>query len=107
MDWKQLSDGRWWIAAMDDASRLILGYEVFQEATAENTIQVLKDNKETATQRREDRNSRIPGEIIMGNHTVLRLPTGLDSLDCGISTSCVLSVSVIGFPERLRSVTIP
>jgi len=41
-DWKQLSDGRWWIAYMDDASRLIVGYGVFQEATAENTIQVLK-----------------------------------------------------------------
>jgi hypothetical protein len=27
---------------MDDASRLIVGYGVFQEATAENTIQVLK-----------------------------------------------------------------
>jgi len=42
MDWKQLSDGRWWIAAEDDASRLIVGYGVFQEATAENTIHVLK-----------------------------------------------------------------
>jgi len=42
MDWKQLSDGRWWIAAMDDASRLIVGYSIFQTATAENTIQVLK-----------------------------------------------------------------
>jgi putative transposase len=42
MDWKQLPDGRWWIAAMDDASRLIVGYGVFQEATAENTIHVLK-----------------------------------------------------------------
>jgi len=41
-DWKQLSDGRWWIAYMDDASRLIVSYGVFQEATAENTIQVLK-----------------------------------------------------------------
>jgi putative transposase len=41
-DWKQLSDGRWWIAYMDDASRLIVGYGVFQEATAENTIHVLK-----------------------------------------------------------------
>jgi len=41
-DWKQLSDGRWWIAAEDDASRLIVGYGVFQEATAENTIHVLK-----------------------------------------------------------------
>jgi putative transposase len=42
MDWKQLWDGRWWIAAEDDASRLIVGYGVFQEATAENTIHVLK-----------------------------------------------------------------
>jgi putative transposase len=42
MDWKQLSDGRWWIAAMDDASRLIVNYGVFQEATAEHTIHVLK-----------------------------------------------------------------
>jgi putative transposase len=42
MDWKQLSDGRWWIAAEDDASRLIVGYGVFHEATAENTIRVLK-----------------------------------------------------------------
>jgi putative transposase len=42
MDWKQLWDGRWWIAAEDDASRLIVGYGEFQDPTAENTIQVLK-----------------------------------------------------------------
>ena len=30
MDWKQLSDGRWWIAGEGDASRLIVGYGVFQ-----------------------------------------------------------------------------
>jgi putative transposase len=42
MDWKQLWDGRWWIAAEDDASRLIVGYGVFQEATAEHTIHVLQ-----------------------------------------------------------------
>jgi putative transposase len=41
-DWKQLWDGSWWIAYLDDASRLIVGYAVFQEATAEHTIQVLK-----------------------------------------------------------------
>jgi putative transposase len=42
MDWKELWDSRWWIAAEDDASRLIVGYGVFQDATAENTIRVLK-----------------------------------------------------------------
>jgi putative transposase len=42
MDWKQLSDGRWWIAVEDDASRLIVGYGVFQDPTADNTIHVLK-----------------------------------------------------------------
>jgi putative transposase len=42
MDWKQLWDGRWWIAAEDDASRLIVGYGEFQDPTAENTIHVLK-----------------------------------------------------------------
>jgi putative transposase len=41
-DWKQLPDNRWIIAYMDDASRLIVGYGVFQDATAEHTIQVLK-----------------------------------------------------------------
>jgi len=42
MDWKQLWDRRWWIAAEDDASRLIVGYGVFQDPTAENTLHVLK-----------------------------------------------------------------
>jgi putative transposase len=42
MDWKQLNDGRWWIAAEDDASRLIVGYGVFQDPTAQNTIHMLK-----------------------------------------------------------------
>jgi putative transposase len=42
-DWKQLPDGRWIIAYMDDASRLIISYGVFQEATGENTIKVLKE----------------------------------------------------------------
>ena len=41
-DWKQLWDGCWWVAYMDDASRLIVGYGIFQDATAENTLQVLK-----------------------------------------------------------------
>ena len=41
-DWKPLDTGEWWIAYEDDASRLITGYGVFKEATAENTIQVLE-----------------------------------------------------------------
>ena len=62
MDWKQLSDGRWWIAAEDDASRLIVGYGVFHEATAENTIQVLKQAIEKHGRPREvltDRGSQF------------------------------------------------
>ena len=41
-DWVQLRDGRWWIAYMDDASRLIVGHGAFWEETAENALQVLK-----------------------------------------------------------------
>jgi len=41
-DWKQLDTGEWWIAYLDDASRLATGYGVFQEATAENTKLVLE-----------------------------------------------------------------
>lgn len=40
-DWKQLEDGRWIIAYEDDASRKILSYGVFDEATAEHSIEVL------------------------------------------------------------------
>jgi len=39
-DWKQLPDNRWVIAYLDDASRLIVGSGVFQDATAEHTIQL-------------------------------------------------------------------
>jgi len=41
-DWKQLDSGEWWIAYEDDASRLITGYGIFQDATAHNTIRVLE-----------------------------------------------------------------
>jgi putative transposase len=41
-DWKQLDTGEWWIAYLDDASRLATGYGVFQEATAENTKLILE-----------------------------------------------------------------
>jgi len=44
MDWKQLHhDGRWIIAILDDASRLIVGYGLFHEATTDNTLVVLKE----------------------------------------------------------------
>ena len=41
-DWKQLDTGEWWIAYLDDASRLATGYGVFTEATAENAMLVLE-----------------------------------------------------------------
>jgi len=62
MDWKQLWDRRWWIAAEDDASRLIVSYGVFQDATAEHTIQVLKQAIEKYGRPREvltDRGSQF------------------------------------------------
>ena len=40
-DWKRLGE-KWIIAFMDDASRLITCYGIFDEATTENTIKVLK-----------------------------------------------------------------
>ena len=41
-DYKQLDDGRWFIAYRDDASRFITGHGVFAEATAEHAVDVLK-----------------------------------------------------------------
>ncbi len=43
MDWKQLNTGEWFLAILDDASRYIVGYGVFKEATTENTLAVLKE----------------------------------------------------------------
>ena len=40
-DWKKLED-RWIIAFMDDASRFITCYGVFDSATTENTIKVFR-----------------------------------------------------------------
>ena len=42
-DYKQLPDGRWFICYMDDASRFIVSFGVFEEATAANAIKVLED----------------------------------------------------------------
>ncbi len=41
-DYKQLDDGRWFIAYQDDASRFITGYGVFEAATTENALAVLR-----------------------------------------------------------------
>jgi putative transposase len=43
MDWKQLSTGEWFLAIMDDASRYIVAYGAYPEATTENTLTVLKE----------------------------------------------------------------
>lgn len=40
-DYKLLDDGGWFIAYQDDASRFIVGYGVFKEATAKHAIEVL------------------------------------------------------------------
>ena len=42
-DYKLLDDGRWFIAYQDDASRFIVGYGVFSEATGRHAIDVLHD----------------------------------------------------------------
>lgn len=42
-DYKQLDDGRWFVSYMDDASRFITGYGVFESATTENAIRVLEE----------------------------------------------------------------
>ena len=41
-DYKQLPDGRWFVSYQDDASRLIVAFGVFKEATAEHAIEVLE-----------------------------------------------------------------
>jgi len=42
-DWKLLDDGRWLICYQDDASRFIVHYGIFANATSENTITVLRE----------------------------------------------------------------
>ena len=42
-DYKQLDDGRWFLGYLDDASRFMAGYGVFQEATTENALLVLDE----------------------------------------------------------------
>ena len=40
-DYKQLDDGRWFLSYEDDASRFVVGWGVFKEATTENALEVL------------------------------------------------------------------
>ena len=42
-DYKLLDDGRWFIAYLDDASRFIVGFGVFKEATGKHALEVLKE----------------------------------------------------------------
>ena len=40
-DYKRLDDGWWFIAYMDDASRFMTGFGVFEEATGKHALEVL------------------------------------------------------------------
>ena len=42
-DYKQLPDSRWFVSFQDDASRLVVGFGVFDEATSDHAIKVLED----------------------------------------------------------------
>jgi len=42
-DYKQLTDGRWFLCYLDDASCFITGYGVFNEATGTHALEVLHD----------------------------------------------------------------
>lgn len=41
-DWTQLDDGRWFIAFEDDASRKIMSWGIFDNATSEHSVEILK-----------------------------------------------------------------
>ena len=41
-DWTQIS-GKWLIVFIDDASRLVVGWKLFENATSQNSIEVLKE----------------------------------------------------------------
>ena len=42
-DYKQLPDGKWFVSFQDDASRLVVGFGVFDDATSDHAIGVLED----------------------------------------------------------------
>ena len=39
-DYKLLDDGRWFICHLDDASRFVTGWDIFEQATTENALKV-------------------------------------------------------------------
>lgn len=41
--YKLMDDGRWFIAYQDDASRKIVGFGAFEEATGEHAVKVLRE----------------------------------------------------------------
>jgi len=43
MDWFQMADERWLLAVEDDASRLVMSYGLFEEATSNHAIAVLEE----------------------------------------------------------------
>lgn len=59
-DWTQLKDGRWFIAFEDDASRKITAWGVFDNATSEHSVEVLKIGI---------KNNGKPREILTGHDT--------------------------------------
>ena len=42
-DYKQLHNGKWFVSFQDDASRFIVGFGVFDEATSDHAIEVLEE----------------------------------------------------------------
>ena len=42
--YKRMPDGKWFVAFQDDASRLIVGFGVFDEATSDHAIRVLEES---------------------------------------------------------------
>ena len=41
-DWTLLDGNRWMIAYLDDASRYVVGYGLFPEATSQHSVEVLE-----------------------------------------------------------------
>ena len=59
-DWTLLDDGRWFITFEDDASRKIMSWGIFDNATSEHSVEVLKKGIE---------NNGKPREMLTGRDT--------------------------------------